>query len=878
MAKTELPTSWWEPDLASARRMPITGDPNSFSFPDAPLSGGGGHLVRPRINALLAQAIKNPLTVVCGGMGYGKTRAVHDFARECDFPVMWLHFPGVDEPNSHFWEMLLRSIAQINKPYAKELKKLGLPSTRDMLNMFFDLRKRMQPNIRRLYVVDDFHLIKNAAALSFVEQAVNTLPKDLPSTSVILISREFPSLNFSSLMIRDNISLINEDALNFTESELHQFLLQQGLNSETSSLSSIYEDTRGWAFIINFVARILKKTPGYMGHARKAIQQDISQLIEAEAWNTFSERLKHFLLRLSLTKHHAMDLVNVLAGKDESLISEFKKQNAFIYRDGYTDCFHIHYLFLDFLRSKQSALTDDEIRDTYKTVADWCVRNDFIVDALFKYEKIGDYEAIVSVLSASPVEFLQKNSRHIVKIFNRAPAQVFDRVELSAAIHAHLLICAGQWLEGLALLRHYETKYLGLPEDSGFRNRMLGYIYYLWGVLRMALSAMDDCYDFDIYFAKHYECVKNFPLNPKCWYQHPANLWTSFVSSTRAGAPQEYISALTRSMDYRRKCRDGTGEGIDDLCRGELSFFQADIHEAECSINRVIEKAGKYHQHEIVSRALFFIMRIAVFQGDYTKLNQALKESEKQLAHKEYSSRFLTYDIVSGWYYSLLEQPEKMPNWLKEKFTTLSYANNAENFGNYIKVRHYYLKRDYTDLLPYLERKSEPGTNLYERVESLLLKACVYFKMSNTYKAFFALWEAYEVARPNGIVAPFIELGKDMRTLLYFVTKCPDCAIPRPWLKSIQHRVSAYARNQALMISRYKKQHGMNGRIALSPREKVILNDLCAGLSRSDAAAKHALSINTVKLHINSIYSKLGARNRADMLRIASEDNLINRG
>ena len=832
------------------------------------------YLVRPRINVLLAQAIANPLTVVCGGMGCGKTRAVHDFTKECAFPVMWLQFADPDHSGSHFWSMFVRAVARTNELFANELKKLGLPDTRDKLNMYLELRRRMHPNIRRLYVIDDFSLVKDAVVLHFLEQAIVTTREDLPLTSTILISRECPSINISSLMIRNTISLINEEDLSFTESELHQFLQQQGLDAETTSLAKINQDTKGWPFIINFVARILKQTPGYAGYARGAIKQDISQLIEAEAWEPLSERLKRLLLSLSLTPHRSMDLVNILAKGDAGLIAELKQQNAFVHYDRNTDSYRIHQLFLDYLQTKQNTLPAEAIQDAYTTIAEWCVKNDFIVDALLNYEKIGDYQSISTILFTSTIELLQKNASLIENIFNRAPAEVFDQVDFSAALHVHAVMCTGKMQQALALLRHYEAKYLRFPEESAFKYRMLGYLYYLWGLLRMVMCATDDCYDFDIYFAKQYACLENFPIHPKCWYQHPARLWSSFVSSARAGAPQEYINALTRSMQYRHEWTNGLGEGMDDLCRGELLFFQADIQEAELYLNRAIERARAYQQYEIISRALFFIMRIAVFQGDYTKLELALKNAERQLAHHEYSVRFLTYDIVIGWYYSILGQQEKMPAWLKEKFTSQA-ASATENFGNYIKTRYCYLARNYTDLLPYLEIKRQPGTVLYERVESLAMKACVHLKTDNKPAALSAVQEAHETAQPNNIVMPFFELGKDMRALIALAEKSPNCALPRPWLRTIRHGTARYFRNQTQIISRYNKIHGISGKITLSPRENVILEDLCGGLSRMEIAEKRTLSVNTVKLHINSIYTKLGARNRADIFRIVSDKNMM---
>jgi len=63
--------------------------------------------------------------------------------------------------------------------------------------------------------------------------------------------------------------------------------------------------------------------------------------------------------------------------------------------------------------------------------------------------------------------------------------------------------------------------------------------------------------------------------------------------------------------------------------------------------------------------------------------------------------------------------------------------------------------------------------------------------------------------------------------------------------------------------------------ITLSPRETDILHDLSHGLTRVEIAAGRDLSVNTVKMVINNIYSKLGAENLADLIRIAVKQKMI---
>jgi LuxR family maltose regulon positive regulatory protein len=63
--------------------------------------------------------------------------------------------------------------------------------------------------------------------------------------------------------------------------------------------------------------------------------------------------------------------------------------------------------------------------------------------------------------------------------------------------------------------------------------------------------------------------------------------------------------------------------------------------------------------------------------------------------------------------------------------------------------------------------------------------------------------------------------------------------------------------------------------VRLSARETDVLNDLYNGLSRSEIAANHNLSINTVKMVLNTIYAKLNANSVADVIRTALDRKLI---
>lgn len=831
------------------------------------------HFPRPRINAILAEAIKKPVTLVYAGMGYGKTIAVSDFARETRLPVMWIQFSEFDNVKSSFWENFIRSVEQIHKPLADAYRKAGFPETEEQLHQSALQRERMLADKRYLLVFDDLHFVKDAAVMNFLEHLLYDSPR---GRMLIMICRELPKLNLSGLLVRGMIASVDEDALSFTENEISGYLLQQDLSAELPNLSLIHVDTAGWAFMVNFIVRILKKMPGYPGYARSFVKQSFFQLMEKEVWNALSERLQQFLVRLSLINHLTAELVSILAAGDEDLLVEFNNQQRVVYIrcDRYTGCYLIHQQFLEYLHSKQAILSPAAICDTYKTAAEWCVDNGFTIDALAYYEKIEDYQSLAHILCDSSTQLLLSSTQYLTRMFSDAPTDIFNRVENFATEHVRILILAGLWPEALERLRYYERQFLPLSETDGFERRALGVLYYFWAVLRQLMCLMDDVYDFDVYFEK----VSKYPMllsDVQTCDNYPIGPWINRTGMSRRGAPQEYCQALARSVEHMSRAKNTCLEGLDDLCQGELLFFQGEYDAAMPLIAGALMRATGNGQFVIRYVALFYVMRIAACRGNYKKMEQALQEMKATLESNEYYNRFAIYDLSRSFYYFILRCPEMFSGWLKGMFVPFPTTNSVESAGNMLKARYFYQTKNYAAVLAHIGEQKRQGGMLYGWLELLAIESCVHYQMKNIEKAWVALLEAYETALPNNIIMPFIELGKDMRTLTLAALGDSDCPVPGPWLKNINKKSSLYARRQTLLISEYKKANSINIEMSLTRREMKVLHDLYQGLSRSEIAGIHCLSINTVRIIIRRIYEKLQARNLADLIRIVYERKLI---
>ena len=831
------------------------------------------YLDRPRLNKILESAVNYPLVVICAGSGYGKTRLIYSFLQGYNAYTTWLQISERDNVETRFWENFVHMISMTWPEPALRLSKIGFPQTDEAFAKFESMMREADsiPG-KHIIVYDDFHLLRNPAVLRFFEKAAGILP---PESTIILISRVMPEINITGMLLRERIFTINEDSLCFTEDEIAMYFNSLPLPVTRQDIRDIYDDTRGWAFAINLIGRSLRKDMKYERYALEAMKANIFKLIETEIFLAVSEPLRRFLLRLSLVDHLAADLIRELAGGDDAVIKEMELQNAYIRYDSFLHAYVIHHLFLDYLRRYQHLLTDQEKRETCRIAGEWCENNNCHADALSYYEKSGGWDEIMRIVYSFDGQVPHDMAKYALDIFDRIPQDAASRHPLFPSMYLKLKIGLGMFEEASFLAEQFAKEYEARPE-SAEKNRALLGIYCAWALLRMTMCPYTHKYDFDEYFKKlDGYCIKGpFPeFGPST--SQSIGSWVILVGESRTGAPEEYIAAAERSVPYVSHALNGNMYGFDDLARGELRYYQRNINDAEQHLKQALDKSRSRNQYDIQNRALFYLMNIAFARGDFNAANAALKSMEALLGEKDYLVRYTTYDVACGFYYLSLCQPKQIPEWLKGDFSAYTHPGLLENYANRVRAHYHYQTRQYGILLAFIENEGARQATLFGKISVNAIKALSLYQIKRRDEAIAALTAAYSLAEPNNIITPFIQYGKDMRTITAAALGDGKCSIPAAWLESINRKSSAFAKKQAHMISQYKNANNSSGDPVLTKRETEILKDLSQGLSRTEIAASQNISVNTVKMVVNIIYDKLCANNLVDAVRIAADRKII---
>jgi LuxR family maltose regulon positive regulatory protein len=833
-------------------------------------------LERPRMDLLLEKAVQNQVVIVTAGAGYGKTHAVYSFVKKRNVRTVWIQLSERDNIGERFWENFIAGIAGIGGETAGKLAEISFPATERGFDRYLKIpQEDVLPAEKYIIVYDDLHLLTDKTVLRFIER---TTTSAFPNITSVLISRTEPSLNFMNIESKGLLARITEEDLRFTRDEMIAYFELLGISPSLQTVSSIYYDTEGWAFAIHLAGLSLRNAPSGAAYVNQALRSNIFKLIASEIMAPLPLPVQRFLIKLSLIDHLVPDLLEELA-EDPSILERLKRLDSFIRFDVYLNAYHIHHLFLDYLKGRQDELTEQDKKDLWLKTAAWCTANNQKLDAISYYEKAGDYNRLIGVVETMPSIPPNRTARMLLEIMERAPAEIFDQIAHAQVLRTELYLTLEMFDKSREELAAVIAKLEAQPPSPTVYQTLTG-CYNLLGFIGMNTCSYTRDYDYIHYFEKarqYYEFNKFETRSPITMI--PLSSYLCRVNSEEKGEMEKYIEAISAVVPYASVTFGGCTLGMDDLCRGELAFFRGNMSEAEQFLLQACRDARRGNQYETENRAFFYLLRIHLARGNYDAVQGVLKQLEAQLSEQDYLTRFTYHDIITGWYYAHTGQEDKLASWLKNDFEESDLNSIVFGLEMLVKAKYHFAERRYPAVLAVLESQGT-RSSLWDfvlgKIEKKALEAVCRYQLRDREGAFAALERAYKLAAPNAVSMPFTELGKDMRTLAEAALKDKNCALPREWLERVRLDAAAYAKKLFSMTEQLRppsprQREGAN----LSHREMEVLTALYQGMTRDEIAGVSSLSVNTIKSVIRSIYNKLGAVNKADALRIAASQGLV---
>jgi LuxR family maltose regulon positive regulatory protein len=827
------------------------------------------------VDSLLEQALHSRVVTVVAGEGCGKTYAVHSFLQKDPRDIIWVQLSERDNLGWRFWENYTGAVRLYSPEAGKFLADLGFPETKPQFDRFMTFLSKQAISPKQYVVVfDDVHLIKRNPVLGFAERVLSAL---VSKNNIVLISRLEPEINTIAFLAKGFLSRITGEDLRFTEEEIGEYFRFREVPLEAGELAQVYQDTEGWALAVDLSLREIKaRLAGGKSRRLDHVLDPVKKIVET-IFLGMDKELQKFLIKLSLIEYWPRSLLDIFDPEGDN-ISGMEQFSALIRFDPYLHGYRIHHLFLDFLRGRQGELSREEIQEVYAKGARWCVENNLPTDAAVDYERARDYEGLVQLIRSLPRIPPKTVASFFLGIMERlssekADGENKDLLFLRFIDQPRFLMCLGRFEESAAESRK-AIKQLEARPPSPLRSRILSAAYNNLGTLTLITSR----------FTREYNCAPYFERGYHFYLEHPeafgkqishCNLSSYILQIGCPAAPGEIEKALTvisAAIVYASASQNGYLYGADALAWAELAYYQGDLGKAEKFFRQAVYQGREKKQYEVENRGLFYLMRLCIHTGNLGEIRELQRQLETQLEIPEYLNRYTIYDIGMGRFYAQLGETGKLAPWLRDESEEGELNSQFHNFDRMVKAQCLFAEKKYPEVLETLgQEKSRRYLEsfLLGKLEITAIEAAARFRMGEE-GAFAALEEAYQIAAPNALDMAFIELGEDMRDLAGAALEREGSGIPRSWLETIQTNASAYAKKLLAARRFFQEGNEKTEKLFLTSREKTLLAGLSRGLTRKEIAQKGGLSVGAIKPLIKRIYSKLGAVNRADAIRIAS--------
>ncbi len=868
-------------------------------------------LERHNLISRLNQWPDKKLTLISASAGSGKTSLVSMWihkliSNKADCNVAWYTIDKHDNDPVRFIRYLLFS-----------LQEAGYCGFSDRLNSFSELHNMHltetmayivsllidnDDNTPLIIVLDDYQTIYS----QIIHEGINFLLRYLPShIHIVILTRNDPPLNLSSLRVKDQLIEIRTEDLNFDYTESEVFLnkhLQNDLDQET--IAMLHRKTEGWITGLQLTALSLRNNKKSNNLQLNEGNHLIVDYLMEEVYSQLSEKMQSFLLQTSILSRFTVSLCEYVTGIEESyeLIEALRRDNLFIVpldHDG--EWFRYQNQFSYFLQRRLPINNQDKMCELHTRAANWHYKKRLRHEA-FDHAVSSQNPELINKLAEGYVEELWIAGEHalLMERMSQIPEPVMEK-------NAHLRLF---W----ALLRmdygKIDTKLLKTvfsESANSFSSKELGMLETIrasYGniiqkseiIKRHASSAIEHFSRSNPVWQNNAICVlaRNYYLSGDL---QEAEKYFRF-------AYRESILNRSRNIDYQAAFHladtlrsQGRFKEAKTLCLEKLKEIES------CGLYQLLYSGSFYvvmgeiscEENDIKSALTYGVKSIKLAEQRNNSLSLCI--SYKKLLNTYISIR--DYDKIKTILNKLLSLKNNtfLPSWIETTFRLAqsvlyildekndeaiqvlqppSINNNSttkltnEDIRELLFLSRLYLQTGNPGkaepIIKKLKFRLAKNNRWTSYLNCLINEAAYWEQMGNEQKAEECVCEALELGFQKEYLRTFINAGP---LLQYRMSKLNRMNKLSNYGKNILNYIETDLSSRADCINTNTQLD------PLSPREYEILKLLPTQLSYPEIADHLYISYSTVRSHVKNIYMKLNAHSRLEAVNIGRARGLI---
>lgn len=857
------------------------------------------------------------LILLSAPAGYGKTTSLNTWIEERGTHTAWLSLDEGDNDPIRFMNYLLAALKRRIPELEIQASTSGMYSVEDFcVRILNPVINKMETYTRRLLLVfDDYHLIQNQTIHECLDYLLDNLPAH---ARVIIATRAEPPIKIARMRGRGQVKEMRMEDLRFQSDEARAFLdTVLDLKLTNAEIDKLNHRTEGWISGLKMAAASIQ------GHEEKSMfiekfsgsHRHIMDYLLDEVLRQQTPQRQQFLLNTSVLPRLTgslcdalMTTSNVSFQNGSEILSDLERENLFIVPlDDNRDWYRYHRLFSDLLQARLKRKHPERSSTLHRRASQWFEDHNLTDEAVQQailtrdtgfaadlIERVSQEKFLRSELMTFlrwlqrlPEEEILKRPKITIYrawalLFHGAPldiveAQLQRSPEISGppgsakSLQAFIALSKGEIKRGLELT---QQALLELPADEGF---LRDFTTFCAVSAQIALGEIEDG-------------INVLKMASQTSF-HAGNMAVAVLILTDMAelrmkelhfpeSEKLYQQALTMAKDEGGELLPIAGGALFGL--GILALERYDLNSAEELLLEGIHHTERWSLIATLHGHLYMAM-LHFIHGRFDDMEQSLdilhNLSQRydasefddiivEMFESDLKVRMGDIDVVRAWLMrrGLEGAPERKPDiYLQDSVIARIYKYELP-----IIARLYILEQDFNRasmILEELERLAEQANRPLLQIDANILAALVHHATGDSDLSVAALQKALEIASPQGVIRPFLMEGEEFNHLL----KDARSKIESPGLLEF---LDSILQKSGFVVS--------TDRVAtagildpLSPRELEVLQLLPTGLTADELATELIISVNTVRSHMKSIYTKLGVHSRHEAVLKASELDLI---
>jgi len=874
-----------------------------------------GLVPRPRLSQRLQRGLGCKLMLVSAPAGFGKTTLLAEWlgSRVGSGPeraTAWLSLDQGDNDPATFWTYVVTALGTavpgIGGNTLALLQEAPPAPVRLLLTTLINELGTDTTDV--FLVLDDYHVIDSREVQDGIDFLLENLP---PRLHLVIVSRADPALPLANLRARGELVEVRAADLRFTTEEAASYLNgAMGLELTHEDVGALEGRTEGWIAALQLAALSMEGREdasgfiaGFAGDDRYVVDYLVEEVLKRQP-----EQVQDFLMQTSVLDRMSGPLCDALTGHGDgrAMLEDLDKRNLFLVPlDDRRRWYRYHHLFADVLQARLLDERPGRVPELHRRASDWHETNGDRAEAIRHAMAGQDFAGAADLVElempalrrerreATLRAWLEMLPRDVLKVRpvlcmglagTRLSTGTIEGVEV-------LLLDAQRGLDetpsDMVVVDHEEFR--RLPADVAVHRAGLALMQgdvddtVVFAGRAMDLALDDDHLargaasalmglaawrhgDLETASTSYAESVRLFEQIGHIADVLGCSITLADLQLTRGGL-RDAIATFDHALRLAAGQEGAVLRGTADMHvgRSALLYELDELDAARQELARCVELGDHNGLPQNAYRSRVVMALLAGADGDLDAATAFLDEAARVYVG-DFSPEVRPVPALRARVWLAQGRLADALRWVDQRELSatddLSYLREFEHITlARVLIAEESLDRA-VDLLERLARAAEEGGRSGSLIEIQVVQALAYQARGDQESALTSLEAALRLAEPEGYVRTFVDEGAPMAALL---AAAADRGIAPRYVGRLRAAFPTTPRPSA----------GPDLLEPLSDREQEVLRLLGTELSGPEIARELVVSLNTVRSHTKSIYTKLGVNTRRTAVRRAQELGLL---